>query len=187
MKYKEIEFKYNADAIKLTAFTEFCTARKPINFTMAAGYDYFYTNPTQDDSFGRHRVGIDYNQLTFKRKTSTKNSFIRDEDNLLMASDISTDQVRSLFDKFGYYPNSTIYKNCFIYKYPKYTLVYYIVYTEELSEIGRFFEIEMSEEHKWESEDQAWQQLLDLEKECKSIGITAQSRIKKSLQEMVCK
>lgn len=185
-QFLEIETKYNAEDMTLTQFTAFCKSRSPLKYTQASGWDHFYAGSEQDDQFGRHRVGPNFNQLTVKTKTAPKNNFIRQEDNLDFQEAISEEQVKSFFAKFGYDHIKSIFKNCFIYKYPLYTLVYYVIYTTEMEEIGRFMEIEMSESHNWESETEAWEALLALEKQCKPLGVTAQGRVRKSLYEIVC-
>jgi adenylate cyclase class IV len=179
----EIEFKYRADNISLTAFTEFCKSRRPIQVIHAAGYDHFYQHAQEGDSFCRHRIGPDMNQLTFKRKTTDSNNFVRTEHNLDLDS-VTQEQVAALCAEFGYKPNFSLYKSCFVYNYDCYTLVYYICYDVDMKELGRFVEIEMKEDHPWESETQAWDQLLVFEKLCKPLGVSPQSRVKRSLFEL---
>ncbi len=185
MKYLEVEFKYKADNISLTSFTDFCKTKKPTSVVIASGYDYFYENIDDPDAFCRHRVGPDSNQLTFKRKLSDVNNFIRTERNVDLAASMSVEEISGLCDEFGYKYNTSIFKNCFVYKYDWYTFVYYICYDTDMIELGRFVEIEMSEDHAWNSEKEAWEELLLMEKICgKGLGVTAQSRIKRSLFEM---
>ena len=184
--FLEIELKYSAKDIALTDFAEFCKTLGPTKCFQASGTDHFYSSDKDDTQFGRYRVGPDFVQLTVKTKTSNKNNFIRQEDNLDFKEAIPEERVRSFFNKFGYEYQTSIFKNCFIYKYPLYTLVYYVIYTVDMNEIGRYLEIEMSESHPWESEQQAWDALVVLEKTCKPLGIIPQSRVKKSLYEIVC-
>lgn len=185
MKFKEIEFKYNASDISLTAFTEFCEKGSPNKIVQAAGYDHFYANPKLPGSFLRHRVGPDLNQLTFKRKLSDRNNFIRDEDNLDLLPIVGRAQVDSFAEKFGYAFTKSIFKTCFVYKYGRYTLVYYILADTELKEIGRYVEIELAEDVNWGTEEKAWETLTALEKMYKPLGITPQGRMRKSLYEIV--
>jgi adenylate cyclase class IV len=185
MKYREIEFKYAADNISLTAFVEFAKTRPGLqSYVEASGFDHFYEKTDSSGSFGRHRIGPDMNQLTFKRKTTDKNNFIRTEHNLNLTTSVSQDQVKSLFEEFGYKYNTSIFKTCFVYKYEWYTLVYYVCYNSDMKERGRFVEIEMSEDYAWASEEEAMGQLTIIEKLCKSLGVTPQSRIRKSLFEL---
>jgi adenylate cyclase class IV len=183
MRYMEIETKYRADTISLSSFLKFCESRSPLRVVNAAGYDHFYESLKVPGSFCRHRIGLDTNQLTFKRKTSDSNNFIRTEHNLDLSGAVR-EQVAALCKEFGYEHNFSLYKNCFVYGYENYTLVYYIVYDEDLHELGRFVEIEMKEDYPWESEQQAWDQLLVFEKLCKPLGISPQSRVKRSLFEL---
>lgn len=183
-KFKEIEFKYKADSISLTAFTEFCKARQPNKFVMAAGWDYFYSSVNDPDSFCRHRVGGDMNQLTFKRKTDDSNNFVRTEHNMNMLPGVSEAQVEAFCAEFGYKYNMTIFKNCFIYVYDSYTIVYYVCYDEDMHELGRFLEIEAKEDYPWVSDQEAWDAIAAIERLSKSLGISPQARMKRSLYEL---
>lgn len=183
MQFKEVEFKYRADEISLTQFTDFCKGRAPDRFVMASGWDYFYDSETLE-GFCRHRVGPDMNQLTFKRKLTAANNYVRTEHNLDLAPGMSVAAVSALCQEFGYKHNVTLYKNCFIYGYDWYTLVYYLVYDREMKELGRFLEIEMREDYTWNTEQDAWDALVVMEKLCKPLGISPQSRVKRSLFEM---
>lgn len=185
MKAKEVEFKYNAENLTLSDFTEFCAKHKPsFKFIMASGWDDFYENIKDPTAFCRHRHGPDANQLTFKRKLADSNNFIRTEHNMDMTDKMRPDQVSALCSEFGYKYNTTLFKNCFIYKFDWYTLVYYICYDKDMKELGRFFEIEMAEEHDWKDEQEAWNELVVLEKLAKPLGVSPQSRVKRSLWEM---
>lgn len=184
MKYKEIETKYNASEISLEDFIEFCEAREPNSQVIASGYDHFYDKEGDDTSFCRHRVGPDLNQLSFKRKTQDTNNFIRTEHNINL-NGTTVDQIEALCkDLGGYTYNFSIFKNCFVYKYDRYTLVYYVCYTKDLKELGRFVEIEMSEDGVWRNEDEAWMALRKIEIQLKTLGVSANARIRRSLFEM---
>lgn len=184
MKYREIEFKYNASDISLKDFNKFCKDRKPEKFIEVGGYDYFYKTTGNNGGFCRHRVGADSNQLTFKRKTTSGNNFIRTEHNIDLVNLVSVDQIAALCKEFGYEPAAALFKNCFIYVYDFYILVYYIVYDTGMKELGRFVEIEMKEDHTWTSETEAWDALTAMERICKPLGLSSQARIRKSLFEM---
>lgn len=183
-KQLEIEFKYSASDISLSGFETFCKNASPKKQIIASGYDYFYENAKDPDSFCRHRVGPDSNQLTFKRKKADNNNFIRAEHNIDLVPAVTLEQVAALCSEFGYKYNSTLFKSCFIYVYDWYTLVYYVCFNEDMKELGRFFEIELSESHGWTDEKEAMSQLVILEKLCKPLGISPQSRIRRSLYEM---
>lgn len=180
----EIEFKYNADSISLVRFHEFCAEREPVKYLHASGFDYFYERVKEPGSFCRHRVGPDSNQLTFKRKLDDKNNYIRTEHNLDLGPAVTVPQVAALCSEFGYDPNFSLFKNCFIYCYDYYTLVYYICSDLDMKELGRFVEIEMREDHDWRNEQEAMDALLAMERFCKPLGITPQARVKRSLFEM---
>jgi adenylate cyclase class IV len=168
----------------LTQFMEFCKEHGDHKFIMASGWDHFYANKNDEDAFCRVRVGPDSNQLTFKRKTDDANNYIRTEHNIDLATTVSVRQAADLAKEFGYYFKFTLYKNCFVFKYDRYTFVYYIVYDPDLNERGRFVEIEMSESYPWKDDQEAWGALTVLEKIMKPMGILPQGRVKRSLYEM---
>lgn len=187
MKFIECEFKYTADNISLTKFQEFCESRPDyagVPALVASGYDHFYASSKDTDAFCRHRYGPDMNQLTFKRKTTDVNNYVRTEHNLDFTKDMTTNQVQAYIKEHGYEFNIAIFKNCFIYKYDWYTLVYYICYNTDMRELGRFLEIEMKEDYAWKNKDEAWNALVAMERLCKPLGLSAQKRIRLSLFEM---
>lgn len=184
MKSMEIEYKYRADEISLEEFHKFCIGKNPVKSLVASGYDHFYENLKDTTGFYRHRVGPDMNQLTYKRKTSDNNNFVRKEHNLDFSKKVSIDQVSEYVKDFGYQLNTTIFKNCFVYSYDYYTLVFYVCYDTKMKELGRFMEIEMDESYAWRSEQEAMSSLVAMERFCKPLGVSAQSRLKKSLFEL---
>jgi len=185
---KEIELKYRADNIKLADFAAFCEARKPDRFLTASGFDHFYSSKKDLECFARHRVEPGkFNQLSFKRKLADKNNFIRVEHNITLGLDVTVKQVSQLMGEFGYEYGSSLFKHCDIYTYPLYTLVHYVVYDSNLKELDRFLEVEMSEEHAWKDDQEAWDMLTAIEKELEPLGISPQNRIKRSLYEMFVK
>jgi adenylate cyclase class IV len=186
MKFREVEAKYSAENITLTAFQAFCNGREPkvIKVVEAAGFDYFYSHPDNPDAFYRHRVGPDLNQLTFKRKTTQGNSNIRIERNTNLALSTSKEEVVALVGEHGYTFNTAIFKTCFVYFFDWYVLSYYVCYDKDLKELGRYMEIEANEEHDWATEQDAWNAVVVMEKLCKPLGLTPQMRIKRSLFEL---
>lgn len=184
MRYKEIEFKYKADNISLKDFVKFCVARNPLTIVEASGFDHFYASIKDQDAFCRHRIGPDFNQLTFKRKTTDANNFIRTEHNLNLSTSMKREAVEALCGEFGYKYNVSVFKNCFVYFYDWCVLSYYVCYDNSLKEIGRFIEIEANEEHEWPTEQDAWDAVVVMEKLCKTLGLTPQARLKKSLFEL---
>jgi adenylate cyclase class IV len=152
---------------------------------MASGYDHFYANYKDGSCFCRHRVGHDLNQLTFKRKLNDKNNYVRTEHNISLTAEVSTDQVAALCDEFGFKYKGSIYKDAFIYKYQDYTFVYYICYDLDMKELGRFMEIELSEDKNWESYERAISVLNGFGNRFnQELDVTPQMRLKKSLYEM---
>lgn len=186
IKNIEVEFKFNA-TISLEEFKVFCEAKNPGKFKIISGFDHFMSKKGDKQSFYRHRVNTNENQLTFKRKTTEDNNFIREEHNIDLPLSVPRDKIEDLCHIHGYKYDFSLFKNCFIYNYDNYTLVFYVVYNENLKELGRFIEIEMSEEFGWNSEKEAYSELVVIEKLCKSIGLTPQTRLNKSLYEMFSK
>lgn len=187
MKFTEVEFKYKADNVDLQKFDEFCMNKKPNKVVLASGWDHFFNNPKDADAFYRHRIGPDMNQLTYKCKKSDINNVIRDEQNVNLAPSENKEHVEAFLARFKYKYNTSLFKTCFVYTYDRYILVYYIVYDKGMKELGRFIEIEMSEEHSWSNEQEAYNELVIIEKLCKAIGLNPQSRVKRSLFEMYAK
>jgi len=184
MKNIEVEFKYSAETIPLSVFKDFCLNRKPEKFLIISGYDHFYSNPEQPNSFYRHRINTNENQLTFKRKKVEQNNYIREEHNIDLPLSVSEEKIKDLCNIHGYTYDTSIFKNCFIYNYEYYTLVYYICYNRDLDVLGQFIEIEMKEDYGWANETDAFNELLILEKVCKNIGAVPSTRINESLYEM---
>lgn len=184
LKNCEIEFKYLATNVKVSEFKDFCEKRDPKKFVIISGFDHFYSKAEDSSSFYRHRVNTNENQLTFKRKTTNENNFIREEHNIDLPLNVSEEKIKSLCAVNGYKYNTSIFKNCFIYNYDYYTLVYYICYDLELNELSRFIEIEMREDHDWSSEQEAFNSMAILEKTCSVLGISSKLRLNKSLYEM---
>lgn len=181
--FKEIEFKYRADEVSLRDFSQYCITHPDlISFVLPAGYDHFYESKTPG-SFCRHRVGPDLNQLTFKRKLDPNNNIVRTEHNLTLQPNMTIPQVAALVAEFGYQPNVSIFKTCFVYKFPKHTLVFYVCYDTEMKELGRFIEIEAEESHQWQTPQEALDHIQTVESHL-SGWVTPRSRIKRSLFEM---
>lgn len=184
LKGLEIETKYRAGEVKLSDFKAFCEAKDPRSYKVVSGSDYFYSNTKDSDSFWRHRVGPDSNQITFKRKTADTNNFVRVEHNIELRKDMTVEAVAAMLKEFAYTYNTEIFKNCFIYKYEYYTIVLYICYDKDMKELERFIELEMQEDYDWKNVDEAWNALIVLEKTAKDIGITSRNRVRSSLFEL---
>lgn len=183
MSFLEIEYKYKADGISVADFSKFCESKVPRKTTVAMGTDYFFNKKNSDSTFCRYRTGADINQLTFKRKTEDKNNYVRTEHNIDLALSVDRSRIEALLPEFGYQYNFSMHKSCIIYTFDWYIMVYYICYDEERKELGRFVEIEMSENKEW-AEGEAEAELTVVEKLCKPLGLSPQARVKKSLFEL---
>jgi adenylate cyclase class IV len=185
-RFREIETKYSAEGITLTAFQDFCEGRDPgpISRIDGSGFDHFYSNPGEPDTFYRHRIGPEFNQLTFKRKTIQGNSNIRVELNVDLDPKTPKETIAAMVGQHGYAYNTSLFKTYFVYFYDWYVLSYYVVCDKDMKELGRYLEIEANEDHPWKTEQEAWDAVMVMEKLCKPLGITPQMRIKKSLFEL---
>ncbi len=185
MKYQEVEFKYNADGISLEKFNAICRGAGPAEYHQIAGHDYFFSSPSAPGAFARHRIadGV-FNQLTFKRKTDDKNNYVRTEHNIDLAVATTRHQVQSLMAEFGYEPDGSIFKAVFFYTYDTHVVVFCVVYDADLRETGRYVEIEMREDYEWPRGYDVYGRLVELEREFSALGISPQSRMKKSLYEL---
>lgn len=181
---KEIEFKYSAKDIELKKFVAFCKSFfKTDDYQIICGQDDFYENKDQPDAFCRHRVGDKTNQLTFKRKLS-KNNIVRIEHNINLEPSTSTDLIKRFCEDLGFMYNTSLRKNSFIFSNELFTAVYYICYTEDRNELGRFIELELSEEIDWGTAKKAVLWLKEVEKKFMPIGISPKKRITRSLWEL---
>jgi adenylate cyclase class IV len=181
MKFKEVESKYDAEKIKRESFLgiiDSLPVRKKMN---VSSYDTYFMNDTGD--FVRYRWTDDRGELTIKRKTSKLNNNDRIEVNLPTAgSNLST--VEAFCGLLGYKLNFEIFKTCNIFWVDKVVLVYYVVFDKNLKELRRFIEIEADEDLEWESEEQAWAEVVRYEKMLEPLNITPQNRLRKSLFEI---
>lgn len=184
----EIELKYDASKISLNKFIAACESQNPSLVITVSGFDHFYKNIKDKNSFCRHRVGNDMNQLTFKRKTEKSNNYIRIEHNIDLQKVVSRAAIEALMSEFHHTYAGSIFKTAFIYKFEDHILVYYICYNSNMKELGRLIEIEIDEEKSTHDPDWAWGRLLSLEdKLSNKLGISEKTRIKKSLFEMYTK
>jgi adenylate cyclase class IV len=182
LRSREIEFKYSAEDILVSKFIQFCEARKPIDTISVAGYDRFYKGA--EDTFYRHRRNIGENELTFKKKTTKDNSFVRVEHNISLKQQVTDEQINNYLEDIGYKYSFTLHKNCLIYNYVDHTLVLYTCYNEDMREVGRFIEIEMKEDYPWQSDQHAMENLIVMERICKPLGIKSSNRVMNSLFEL---
>lgn len=188
MKFKEIETKYYADAVSIDSFEklieDILDGQKPRKKMMVSSYDDYFVNKNND--FIRYRYTDDRGELTIKRKCSDKNNNERIEVNVPTSGD-SFKTVEAFCNLLGYDYNFGIYKTCRIYWIDKVVLVWYVVYDKSMKEIKRFIEIEADEDLEWESEEQAWDEVVKYEKMLEPLALTAKNRVRKSLFELFFK
>lgn len=188
-EYKELEFKYNADKVRLQDFISVIVDSKPVRRKDVSSWDTYYTLEGSKEEFCRFRDS-DSPELTKKRKVKTSNNWERVESDLpLDPTRVTEDKVSFHVSLDGYKKNFKIYKTCFIYWLDYVNFVYYIVYDEDMHEQGRFIEVEVNKERIVElgGVDKAFEHLKQQEQKLSKLGITPQNRLKKSLFEMFVK
>lgn len=182
-EFKELEFKYNANDVKLKDFIELAEKLKPTESLTTSSFDYYYTAENPEE-FIRYRES-DRPELTLKRKVKTSNNWERVEVDLpLDPNTVTKNTVDNWVKLEGYNENFRIFKSCFIFWYDLVNMVYYIVYDENMKEKGRFMEIEVNKEKVQDlGLELAFTKLKDYEKELLTLGLSPQHRLKKSLFE----
>jgi len=178
--FKEIETKYSADDIKFENFMKIIEQLPVRKKMMVSSFDDYFVNEAGD--FIRYRYTDGSGELTIKRKLNKSNNNERIEVNVPTSGD-NFNTTQAFVGLLGYKHNFGIYKTCKIFWFDKVDLVYYVVYDKEFKELRRFIEIEALEDAEWESEEQAWNEVLKWEKLLEPIGITPRNRMKKSLFE----
>jgi len=135
-----------------------------------------------------HGLDGDRKELTTKYKQSgSKNNIQREEKNIRVDK-VDEDTIMKFVADLGYQLNFSIWKTCHIYNYDDATLVFYTVYDTtngKASKMDTFVEIEVNEEkiHNM-TEKQAFEIIEKYEKSLESVGLSARSRLRKSLFEM---
>lgn len=180
MEFKEIEVKYNADAITLDKFKSIVDPQNP-NWIIVSSYDDYFTNDAGE--FIRYRYHDTMGELTIKRKTIDANNNNRVEVNV-KTEPKGSKNIAAFCDLLGYKPNFQIFKTCHIAFLEKAVLVYYVTYDKNMNELNRFIEIEANEDFKWTSEEEAWNEVMKHEKSFEPLGITSKNRLRKSLFEL---
>jgi hypothetical protein len=181
----ELEYKYAADEISIKKFNEFANKSSPIAFLEVGSWDSYFTNSKQED-FIRLREGP-APELTIKKKTSGSNNFSRIEVDLPLKSSVENKRIVSAWvDLLNYKENFKIYKNCFIYFYDDWNIVYYVVYDQELKEKGRFIEIEIDKKKVafLGGAEKAMERLKSIEESLSPLGILPANRLRRSMWEM---
>lgn len=203
MKFKEIEFKYDAKDITLDLFTQIMEKKfQPSKKLIVSSYDDYFVN--SDSNFIRYRhpglYGI-YDddiwvkqesgqtpELTIKRKMTQENNNERIEVNMaIVPQNFST--VEEFIKLLGYTHNFRIYKVCNIYWIDRVVISYYLVFDNNMRELNRFIEIEANEHLEFQDEQEAFNLITNYEMELNKAGIPLmlEKRLKKSLFEMYSK
>jgi len=135
-----------------------------------------------------HRLDGDRKELTTKYKQSgSKNNIQREEKNIRVDK-VDEDTIMKFVSDLGYKLNFSIWKTCHIYNFDDATIVFYSVYDTtngKASKMDTFVEIEVNEEkiHNM-TEKQAFEIIEKYEKSLETVGLSARSRLRKSLFEM---
>ena len=184
-EFKELEHKYKADHIKLTDFIKLMVSMNPKIRKDVSSWDYYYTNNANDNEFLRFRES-DNPELTIKRKVKDSNNWQRIEVDLPLDSDrIKLSKVETFASLLNYSENFRIYKTCFIFWLENVNYVYYIVYNENMKEVGRFLEVEVNKDKVPElGIDKAVEELKQASLKLEKFEISSQNRLKLSLFEM---
>lgn len=185
-KFKEIEFKYNADDLNLEKFIEANDALgKEYKRIDVSSWDVYYTKKGKTDRFVRLRKG-DTPELTFKLRIA-ENVWEREEVDIKLEHKEDQEEEVTRFCEFvGWKRNFKIHKICVIFDYGDYNTVYYTVQDTNLKEIGRFMELEFNKKKVKEyGEEGAFEALKNLEKEVfEKTNISYRNRLKSSLYDM---
>lgn len=188
--FDELEYKYKADGVMLSAFQELMYQRfHTLQRQTVASWDIYYAQETDENSFQRFRMDREKPELTKKVKTNTGNNWVRVESDLpLDPKRISETAVRFHVGLDGYKENFRIFKACDIFVGYDLNYVYYVVFDSNMTETGRFIEVEVNKERVLELElgakGSSMAELRKGEALLEKLGITAQNRLKKSLFEI---
>jgi len=127
-------------------------------------------------------------ELTTKyKRDGSKNNIQREEKNIRVDS-TSPDVIGSFVADIGYRPNFEIWKHCHIYNCNDATIVFYTVYDTtdgKSNKMDSFCEIEVDEDTIHDkTENEAWSIIEKYEKLLEPLGISAKTRLRKSLFEI---
>jgi adenylate cyclase class IV len=135
-----------------------------------------------------HGLDGDRKELTTKyQQDGSKNNIQREEKNIRVdKTEEST--IMSFVKDIGYRMNFSIWKTCHIYNFQDATLVFYSVYDTtngKSTKMDNFVEIEISEEKVASmTEDDAWKIIEKYENSLTTVGLSAKTRLRKSLFQM---
>jgi hypothetical protein len=186
-EFKEIEFKYFSDDIKLSDFKKLMEKLKEKykfqRYLQAASWDIYYIKKDSPDEFQRFRNDSKKPELTKKVKIKTTNNWERIESDLpLDPKRVTEEKVAFHVGLDNYTENFRIFKACFIYWFLDVNYVWYSVYDQDMKQIGRFLELELNKERLSEIEDCSGV-LKEHESNLLELGIGPQNRTKLSLFE----
>jgi hypothetical protein len=205
LEHVEFETKYRVEDRNLPMFKQIVgELPDDKSFIYVEGPDYYFTypkwwfehNPQWDSegTFGRYRkpsFGLDNGrrQVTFKYKPKdSKNNIQRKELNTDIAQKTEDSIIFEQMNHHCLELNSSIIKNCHIYKLSDATLVFYTVYDTtdgKPKNPDHFVEIEVDEDTIASmTEEQAWAVIVKYEKILEPVGVNPQKRLKKSLFQM---
>ena len=186
-EFSELEYKYNAEDIKLKDFKSLMSGLNIFKTKDVSSWDHYFTNGINDEEFVRFRESDDP-ELTIKRKTKQNNNWERVEVDLPIDSQRPhLSSINKFLELLGYQPKKSIYKNCFIYWLDYINFVYYIVYDENMEELGKFIEVEFNKNKLPIHSDKVVDQLKYGQEVLTNLGLTSQNRLKKSLYEIYVK
>ena len=182
----ELEFKYSSDNVKLRDFMKLMEELKYEESLEISSWDTYYVHSENQEEFIRFR-NSSTPELTLKRKVNQGNNWKRIEIDLPLDPErIDEETVNAWAELEGYTKKKRLYKTCFIYWTKMVNLVYYVVYDENMTEKGRYLEIESNKENGL-TEEQSFQEIKKYEQELGKLGITPQNRLKRSLFELYVK
>lgn len=136
-----------------------------------------------------HGLDGDRKELTTKYKQSgSKNNIQREEKNIRVDK-VDEDTIMKFVSDLGYKLNFSIWKTCHIYNFEDATIVFYSVYDTtnggKASKVDTFVEIEVNEETiSTKTEKEAWGIIEKYEALLSPVGLSAKSRLRRSLFEM---
>lgn len=185
-KFIELEVKFKVEESVLLPFKELVKNLQIKSFFFVEGYDHYYMNKNNADTFLRYRSAAfsdsKSGQITIKEKTKDSNNIHRVELNIDVIN-MSDQKMNKFAEMMGYVHNFSIYKYCHVYETEDALLCFYTV-TEKDSQPMSFIEIEVKEEIMDKiSVDKGMEIVRYYEGQLSQLGITHQKRVKKSLWE----
>lgn len=193
-KLTEFETKYRVGPEVLTEFKSvvgsIASQQPDAKFIYVEGPDEYWVSKDKFLRYRRPSFGLDggRSEVTMKTKPEgAKNNQKRREWNWRV-DNTPAETIREGFKDLGFEFNFSIWKSCHIYVLDDATLVMYTVYdttTGKPTKTDSFIEIELHEDDIHDKTyDEAMAIIVKYEKVLSDIGVTARSRLKKSLYEM---